>query len=147
MKKPKPLKRCKAADCFRLQSKTGKSGYCNPCRTARWKESDPFGYAFAKLKFRAKERGHEFKLTLLEYKQICHVSGYIEGKGKTGESLSLDRIDPKKGYEIGNLRVITLSANSRIAFTNMPRWLVDEILEAERQARETGTQTPPHIPE
>lgn len=53
-------------------------------------------------------------------KRFCHKhharfqngTNYIELKGKTKKSASINRIDPRKGYEIGNIQVLSLQANS-----------------------------------
>ena len=37
----------------------------------------------------------------------------MQGKGKTKESFSIDRINNDEGYHIGNIRILTLSNNSR----------------------------------
>lgn len=36
----------------------------------------------------------------------------MEGKGRFADCLSIDRINPLKGYEHGNVRVIRVSENS-----------------------------------
>jgi len=93
------------------------------------KTRDPYSTAFSKLKFRAKERGHAFTLTLTDYKELVDSFSYMAGRGKTGGALSLDRIDNLRGYERGNLRVITLAENSRRRFVpglGLPREVVDQ---------------------
>lgn len=112
---------------------------CGSCRARIDKENRPLRMAFQKLKFRARERGHAFSLTFAQYEKFALESGYAELKGKTGQSLSIDRRDPSKGYEIGNLRAITLSENTRIRFLPfnripLPVEIVDGYREAERMA-------------
>lgn len=69
-------------------------------------------YTYNILHQNAKRRGKEFKLTLEEFKTFCDETNYIELKGETKKSDSIDRIDPRKGYEIGNIQVLSLQANS-----------------------------------
>jgi hypothetical protein len=68
--------------------------------------------AFSRLKWKAKSRNIFFNLTFDEFRKLCLASGYIEGVGRNADCLSLDRIDYQKGYELSNLRVITISENS-----------------------------------
>lgn len=110
---------------------------CNPCRNLRYKTNQPIRYGYFKLKFRAKERGHEFNLSLDEYTQL-YRQGYGAAKGRTVKSLQLDRIDPSRGYEIGNLRVVTSEFNGRRMFVpyfqNLRRSpTADEVAEVERE--------------
>lgn len=64
-----------------------------------------------------------FTLTLSQYIELATQTGYADGKGKTAQSLSLDRIDPAHGYEPGNLRVVTLQENSRLRWAPLPAHL------------------------
>lgn len=74
-----------------------------------------------RLRARAKRDGLEFNLALLDLPpipKICPVLGLelIIGRGANKVPLpnspSVDRIDPKKGYIKGNIRVISYRANS-----------------------------------
>lgn len=71
------------------------------------------------MRSNAKRRNKVFTLTLEQFKQFCEETDYINKRGKTGKSASIDRIDNNKGYEIGNIRILTLSENSA-------KWTYDE---------------------
>lgn len=90
-----------------------KKRFCHRHHAQHQKETNPVGYFYSHLKQNAKRRGKEFKLTLEEFKQFCEETNYIELKGKTAKSASIDRIDPTKGYEIGNIQILSLSDNSK----------------------------------
>ena len=79
-----------------------------------FRENHPVQYFFNKLKQRARERGHEFSLTLEEFRMFFEQKG--DRMGKTKDCLSFDRINPNEGYHAGNLRVITVSENIRRRF-------------------------------
>ena len=64
------------------------------------------------LKTNAKRRNKVFTLTFAEFSHFCITTGYDKLKGKTANSLSIDRIDNEKGYTVSNIRTITLSENS-----------------------------------
>jgi len=104
--------KCATKYCRGITTKGGKSPYCGKCRSKKWKAKNPLRYYYNALKQRAKQRGKEFKLTFEEYRKLAIESGYHERRGRGALCLSLDRIDNDKGYEIGNLRAITVSENS-----------------------------------
>lgn len=90
-----------------------KDRFCSKHSKRYQKYKNPYKYAFHQKKYRAIERGIEWKLTLDEFIEFCDQNNYMETKGKTKTSASIDRIDPNKGYEIGNLQILSLSENSK----------------------------------
>ena len=68
--------------------------------------------AFGNLRENAKRRGLEFSLTLDDFKAFSDATGYLEGRGTSKLSLSIDRIDARLGYRLDNIRVLTLSENA-----------------------------------
>lgn len=109
--KNKPKHLCPAYRCKNL--KGGKKRFC-PKHDARYqKYTNPVSYFYYKLKSNANRRGKVFKLTKSDFKEFCEQTGYLELKGKKKTSASIDRIDPAKGYEVGNIQVLTLSENSK----------------------------------
>jgi len=105
-------RKCAVKFCRRKVHKSEKSPICSRHRARRWKERYPLRYSFNKLRNRARERGHEFLLTFKHYEKFALESGYAEGKGKTAESFSINRIDENRGYSVDNIECITLSENS-----------------------------------
>jgi hypothetical protein len=77
-----------------------------------WRARNPMRATYNNVKGKAKQRKIAFSLTFDEFVSICEASGYIEGKGHAPDDLSLDRVDPNKGYEFDNIAVITISENS-----------------------------------
>lgn len=72
----------------------------------------------ARCKARAKRKNMDFDLTPKDIMMpiICPVLGipleYVQGKGGSWNSPSLDRIDNSKGYVKGNVQIISKRANS-----------------------------------
>lgn len=71
----------------------------------------------SRAKYRAKQKGHEFTITKEDIiiPDKCPLLGIPLIKNKTiqqGNSPSLDRIDPTKGYIKGNVWVISNRANT-----------------------------------
>ena len=118
---PSVQMKCRTKFCRGTPAASSKKPYCAKCSMRRWKEKHPEKYAFHKLRSRAKERGHKFTLTFEDYVRFARTTGYFEKKGKTAMSLSIDRIDPRRGYEPDNIRAMTLSMNSRFRYAPMSR--------------------------
>lgn len=78
-----------------------------------YRKRNPLKYAYLTLKHNAKRRGHAFELTFEDFKAFCYVTDYIGKKGITKTSYSIDRIDNTKGYILSNIRVVTVSDNSK----------------------------------
>ncbi len=89
---------------------------CHMHRMRRVRETNPIQYVFNNLRCNAKRRGKEFNLTLREFRNWIATTDYMKRRGKTADSLSIDRIDNSKGYKIGNLQIVTLSYNSRKSY-------------------------------
>jgi hypothetical protein len=87
--------------------------YCSTCRSQQSRQRNPIRYAYNNLKANAKRRGKEFTLTLSEFTYFCIQYDYIQGKGKTKTSFSIDRMENDKGYTKDNIRILTLSDNSK----------------------------------
>src|ERR1035437_5243365 len=91
-----------------LQRKT-----CYKCEKRKYRAKYPLKYWYDTLKMNAKRRRKPFTLTLEQFTEFCKRTGYIEKKGKTAESLSVDRIKASEGYHASNIQAITLSDNSK----------------------------------
>jgi hypothetical protein len=90
-----------------------KGKYCSTCRSKKSREQNPVKYSYSNLKSNSKRRGIAFKLTFEEFIQFCYQTQYLAGKGKTKTSFSIDRIENDKGYTLDNIRILTLSDNSK----------------------------------
>lgn len=110
------VSQCSCSQYISISKKTGKkttSLFCPRHRRQREKERNPIVYYFGALKQAARQRGKEFKLTLQQFRDFCSRTNYIELKGREANSLSIDRINPLLGYEVGNIQVLTKSENTR----------------------------------
>lgn len=57
-----------------------------------------------------------FTLKFEDYAKFWETTGYGRMHGRTAASLSIDRIDPNRGYEPGNIRALSVSENVRRRF-------------------------------
>lgn len=103
---------CKTKYCTKPAGK-GTKGFCYTCRSRNARKNNPVRASYENLRANTKRRGHEFTITFEYFKQFCREYDYIANKGKTASSYSIDRINNEIGYVPGNLRVLTLSENSR----------------------------------
>jgi hypothetical protein len=74
----------------------------------------PLKALFAMTKWNAKKRKIGFELTFKEFKSFIENTGYSETSLRKGRyGLTIDRINAREPYCIGNLDIITRSANSK----------------------------------
>lgn len=86
---------------------------CGSCYKAQWRVDNPERAAYGAQRDHARARRIPFTLSFEQWWSVVKDTGYIDGKGKERHALHVDRIDPSKGYEAGNIRVITCSENVR----------------------------------
>lgn len=119
---PKGLKTKKAirkGKCLALgcSNKTHQARFCPKCQKRIWRMNNPEKDAFNNLKHSATRRGIPFDLSFEDFLQFCHKTQYIQGKGRTVEGLSVDRINdnPERGYHgyrADNIQPLTVGDNS-----------------------------------
>jgi hypothetical protein len=101
--------RCPLFGC--RQPSRSKGVLCGRHSLRLWRMTNPLGAYFAQIRDRARERGQVFTLTLEQFREIVADTGYMEGRGRSAHCLHLDRIDASRGYEPGNVRVVTAREN------------------------------------
>lgn len=103
--------KCSNKNCHHLVK--GNQVLCGVCRVRKSRLLDPVRYSYQNVKHRANERNIPFTLELGWFREFCRATGYIENKGRTSESFSIDRIrnDHSIGYTPDNIRVITKRDN------------------------------------
>jgi len=120
-------------------SEHGRMNLCRKCRTKRsqktykanhkryyeydkqYRKNKPFEYTVKLLKSRSKKKGYDFDLTADYLKKIAHECDYIcpmtgfkmlQGlKRNNPFSMSIDRINPDKGYTKENVRLVAYCYN------------------------------------
>ena len=129
LSKNKPRGVCHVWGC--KNKKGNKKGYCNKHHNEHQRSNNPEGFHYSRLKQRAKRREKTFDLTLDEFKKFCKETGYIDKKGKSKHSASLDRIDPEKGYSYNNIQLLTVSQNSKKRWSDLKEGpkTIKEVLE------------------
>lgn len=100
---------CRVKGCKTERAKD--RSLCGKHRIRLWRKRNPTRNAFNQVRSKARQRKIEFDLSFDDFKVLCEESGYVEGKGRRSECLSLDRQDPDKGYTVENIEVITYGEN------------------------------------
>lgn len=111
-KKPKSilLRKCKH-ECGRPCADNRME--CNTCRSRETRARNPISYAYFMLKKSAKNRRIKFTITMDWFRKFIAKTDYMEQKGQhLYDHLTIDRIENDKGYEAGNLQVLTRRDNS-----------------------------------
>lgn len=117
-----PLKACRAGHTTGRRTKHGSCKACSKTNERTYTVNNQVAVWFKCKRNSAKHKGIEFTITLQDILPIpdkCPVLDiplkFYQGRGSRGffqDSISLDRIDPSKGYIKGNVRVISGRANS-----------------------------------
>lgn len=87
-------------------------------RTGARRREQPFHFMWVSAKARAKRKGIEFDISAADITPcdtacpICFVAMAISDRRWAGNSFTLDRIDPSKGYVPGNVAVICFNCNA-----------------------------------
>lgn len=113
---------------------------CHRHHQERWRSLNPEASAFSTLRDHARGRHIEFNLNLEYWEGLTHAFAFFE-QGDD-EVLTIDRIDPCRGYVKGNLRVVSLSLNS--AKGNRERYLPEHVQEMLRREREAAREEYAH---
>lgn len=128
----KTVHKCSARGCKR-KTRTAGTLFCDKHARRAWRYKNKAHAAYENLKRSAKRRGKDFKISLDEWKKFCIATGYHKEKGRSAAAMSIDRIDVTKGYSIENIRVITVSENSRKGATEDKAALVSALNEWDQQ--------------
>ncbi len=106
----KAKKTCQTDGCHKKAAPDRR--HCYSCKQTRYAELHPIRIAFNITKQNAKRRHKDFELTYTQFELFCMQHGYHINKGRSKESLTIDRIDNSLGYSIDNIQIMTFSANS-----------------------------------
>lgn len=106
-----PVRGCRNHSRTTGRETTARAKLCSRHAMRLWRMEQPERAHFAQIKDRAARNEIAFTITLEEYLKIIEGTRYTDERGRARFCLHLDRIDPLRGYERGNLRVITAGEN------------------------------------
>jgi len=113
---------------------------CHSCRAESWKRSKPFSYHYNAFRNNARRRGKDFAITLEQYTEFAIQHGLIDSSGNKRSNLSIDRVDPTRGYHLDNIQVLTISENTRKRFVDYYASQAHEMCDEERAYHERQRQ-------
>lgn len=102
---------CPVKGC-RKDGHKNKMGLCHAHHQYRWRMQSPKKSTYATLRDHARGRGIAFTISFEYWQGITDAHRFFahESVGRA-DMLTIDRIDATKGYEPGNLTIITMSEN------------------------------------
>lgn len=116
-KKAKKLCEAHGCNCKKEKRIKGYHRFCRRHRFYRDRESNPVYYVYQNLRSSAKRRGKIFTISFEYFKNWCEEVGFMNHKrGLFKNRSSVDRIDNNLGYIEGNLKMLSVSQNSRKQF-------------------------------
>jgi len=86
---------------------------CDTCESREKFARNPILRLFHNLKSGAKRRRIPFALPFAWFCAAASASGYDRAHGQSRDSLTVDRIDNRRGYEPDNIQFISHAENSR----------------------------------
>ena len=84
---------------------------CETCKGRKTTIKNPERYVWREIKKSAKKRNISFELTFEQFLDFDRQTSYVASRGKESESLTIDRIDSSKGYQVDNIRALTWLEN------------------------------------
>lgn len=115
---------CPVRGCRRGIGK--KKTFCDAHHQYRWRVKSPKKSAYATLRDHAVGRGIVFTISAEYFAGLTDAHRFWDHEAVShGDVLTIDRIDATKGYEPGNLTVLTMSLN--VIKGNKERWLPEHI--------------------
>lgn len=129
--------RCWVKGCTRV-SRSDRC-LCHMHDMRRWRALKNKTADYCTLRDHAKARNIKFIITLDYWRGLVDAFGYYDAPDEDNELLSIDRVDPTKGYEEGNMRVVTITRNQWKS--NIERYLpehVQHMLDRRRDAIQTA---------
>ena len=120
-----PVCRCRKAPRD-LNHRPNSSQLCGTHHKELWRLNNPVHAAYDNLRASARKRKIPFTLTFDHFKAIIEPTRYMDEKGRTRFCLHIDRIQTARGYEDGNIQVLTCTDNVQKENAERRQRFVDE---------------------
>lgn len=85
----------------------------NTEKSRQYRQAHPIRAAYLNLKHNARRRGKEFLLTLEQFEKYCRPVTLHYGAKRNKDTYSIDRRDPRRGYSLDNIQILTLEQNTK----------------------------------
>lgn len=137
-KKRAPEGKCWVKRCPNMASN---GCLCSKHYMRRWRHKNVESATYCTLRDHARGRKIAFTINIDYWKGLTDGYNFFQQKDRK-EILTIDRVDPCRGYEPGNLRVVSISEN--VAKGNRERYLPEHVQEMLRREREQTLQEYAH---
>lgn len=130
---------CSNRRCRKIFTRTNAMSICPECNSSRVKSNDPKSRMLNRAAQRARKSGLECTITVddIVIPEVCPALGiplkaHVGAPGGRPNSPSLDRIENDRGYEPGNVRVLSHMANmmkssaSEEMLVKFAHWVIQE---------------------
>lgn len=106
--------RCRgfAIHTFNSKGQMRRTLYCAKCKKRVWRVNTPLLDLYFNLKHRAKQRKVDFNLRYGDFLLFCIEHNYHVDRGRSGDAIQIDRIDPTRGYSIDNIQPLSAFDNN-----------------------------------
>lgn len=94
-----------------LYTRPNSTQLCGSHAKELWRLKNPVHAAYDLIRAHARKRKIVFTLTLAHFTEVIAPTRYLDESGSERHHLHIDRIQNHLGYEDGNIRVLTCSAN------------------------------------
>lgn len=111
---------------------------CGTHHKELWRLNNPVHAAYDNLRASARKRKILFTLTFDHFKATIEPTKYMDEKGRTRFCLHMDRIETARGYEDGNIQVLTCIDNVQKENAERRQRFVDEKIQGRAVEEETG---------
>lgn len=136
-----PVRRCRNAP-RNISDHPNSTQLCGTHHKELWRLNNPVHAAYDNLRASARKRKIPFTLTLKHFTEIIEPTKYMDEKGRTRFCLHIDRKETSRGYEDGNIQVLTCTENVQKEHAERRQRFVDEKINgrssAETEDEETG---------
>lgn len=85
---------------------------CHKHNMRRWRKRNRMKAAYYALKYHARDRGIQFKISFGQFRRFAIRSDYLNRTGLGGHCLTVDRKNNLKGYTPRNIQPLTREQNS-----------------------------------
>lgn len=106
-----PVRGCPRCSRGLKNAKSTRAKLCSRHSMQLWRFENPDRANFTQIKDRATRKEIPFTITFEQYLEVIKDTAYQDRRGRWLHCYHIDRVDALKGYEPGNLRVITATQN------------------------------------
>lgn len=110
-------KMCKTKDCMNVPRQN--RSICTKCKSRAYREKYPDREAYRQWRYNSRRRRVPFTITLIQFKEFCAYTNYLQLRGLTADAMTIDCLDNYIGYVYGNPEWRIIGDWSGLVFGNI----------------------------